>query len=356
MYSGPIIIIGGGLWGSLLAYRMKQCHPDLEFKIYEQPFSLEEDVCWTFSERALETESLKWLAPLISHSWDSHQINFYEFSKQVKGRYFAIFKDELDAKLQKILGPHLKLDENLDLESAIKLGSFVIDTRDGGYYKHKFGYKKSVGFKVELEAPHHYNIPISEAAVPQQDSFRYLKILPLDSCTLFVKDVRKCSHANINQEEIKNDIIAYLGMKNLKIKNLFLEERSIQILPMGKCIQPNYTKVINLTDIFHDVTGEKLPDAVRLIDLLVNTSFRLGELKSVTAEYQNQRKKIRQCYYFLNKVIFNSKNERSYQIHKYLYQLPAPLVEKFHSGKLDLSDIVKSLFLCPQFLPRLLKA
>lgn len=356
MDSGPIIIIGGGLWGSLLGYRIKQCHPDLEFKIYEQPSPLIEDVCWTFSERALQPESLKWLAPLISHSWDGHQTNFYEFSKQVKGRYFAIFKDELDAKLQKVLGPHLKLDENLDLESAIKRGSFVIDTRGSGYYKHKFGYKKSVGFKVELVAPHHYNIPIAEAAVPQQDSFRYLKILPLDSCTLFIKDVRKCSHASINQEEIKNDIIAYLGMKNLKIKNLSLEERSIQILPMGKCIQPNCTKVINLTDIFHDVTGESLPDAVRLTDLLVNTSFRLGELKSVAAEYQNQRKKIRRCYYFLNKVILNSKTERSYQIHRYLNQLPLPLVEKFHSGKMDLTDLIKTLLLKPQFLPRLLKA
>ena len=63
----PVIILGGGLLGTFLAYRLKEVPPEVDFKLYEESSTLGNHQHCSFRSSDCDS-SLKWLRPLIAHS------------------------------------------------------------------------------------------------------------------------------------------------------------------------------------------------------------------------------------------------------------------------------------------------
>ncbi|MGE3610408.1 MAG: lycopene cyclase family protein [Bacteriovoracaceae bacterium] len=355
MDSRPIIIIGAGIWGSLLGLRLKKCHPEIPFEIHEPTSSIGDGIAWAFAEDAIIAGALHWLAPLISSSWKSYETHFHKYQKKIQKNYHVVTQSDLEIMIKDELRENLFLNSCITTEEALTRGAFVFDTRNEGYYFKQSYFKKTVGFSVDLNQSSQYFFPVmADISVQQRDQFRYLKILPVNSRTLYVKDIRKSLNDKIEIENVKNDVIDFLELKNLGIKSISIQETHVQVLPICKSSFLEFPRVINLTDISHDVTGECISDAVRLIDQIMKTSMRFGEVRSIVEGYREKKMKVRNYYHFINNLIFKLNPHRSYEFHQYLYQLPHPLIEKFHSGELSLKDIIESLMRKPLLFPVLL--
>lgn len=339
MENKPVVIIGGGLWGGLLAYRLSQLLPHLDFWLYEKNSSLGGNHTWTFHESDLAPHTFKWIKPLIEKTWEGHQVHFPEGSRKFGGHYHCITSKKFHEIISQNLGKRLKLNNELPLELAIHEGSHVIDTRNLCHFK-SGGYQKFLGLELELEFSHNLLEPIlMDASVEQKDGYRFVNYLPLDSNKILIRDTRYSHLEVVNIEEMRREIAEVIESRKWKIKKVIREESGVYRIPTSSPDFIEERRVISLAGIFHDTTGEALPDAVRLIEQMTSSSFRFGELKKIVRDFRTEREKNRKFFRLLNRVMFEGyDNHERYKIFQHFYQLPWPLIQRFSRGELQLLD------------------
>lgn len=336
----PVIILGGGLLGSLLAYRLKETLPEVDFKLYEESSTLGNHQHCSFRSSDCEP-SLKWLKPLISHSWDSHHIKFPKFEKWITNPYHLIDSRRLHEVVFESLGANIvRLNDSKNLEMALQEGSFVIDARNVCHYKKK-GYRKYLVMEVELTEDHHLIAPvIFDAGVDNKEQFRSFRYLPLSPRKLLVKDFWISENNQINLHEMRNALNSSLALMGWKIEKVLREDSGAIEIPMSNAIIPQEGRVINLADIFHDTTGSSIPQATKLIDRMVKTSFRFGELKEIVHTFRKENEDDKKFFRFLNRLMIEDKQ----QVFEAVYQQPYPVMERFSRGELSLLDRSRILF------------
>lgn len=336
----PVIILGGGILGSLLAYRLKQALPEVEFKLYEESSSLGNNQHCSFRSSDCES-ALKWLKPLISHSWQNHHIKFPKFEKWITDPYHLIDSKKLNEVVSEALGPDtLKLNNEKNIEMALQEGSFVIDARNICHYKKK-GFRKYLVMEVELAEEHHLIAPvIFDAGVDNKEQFRSFRYLPLSPTKLLVKDFWISENNQINLHEMRNALNVSLSSMGWKIEKVIREDSGTMEIPMSPAIIPQEGRVINLADFFHDTSGCLIPLAVKLIERMVNTSFRFGELKEIVQTFRREIENDKKFFQFLNRLMIEDKQ----QIFEAIYLQPYPVLERFSKGNLTLVDRSRILF------------
>jgi lycopene beta-cyclase len=336
----PVIILGGGLLGTLLAYRLKEALPEVDFKLYEESSALGNHQHCTFRSSDC-TGSLKWLKPLIAQSWDSHHIKFPRFEKWVTDAYHLIDSRRLNEVALETLGTNIvKLNNAKNLEMALQEGSFVIDARNICHYKKK-GFRKYLVMEVELTEDHHLIAPvIFDAGVESKEQFRSLRYLPLSSRKLLVKDFWISENNQINLHEMRYALNTSLSQMGWKIEKVIREDSGIMEIPLSDAIIPQEGRVINLADFIHDTTGSSIPHATKLIDRMVETSFRFGELKEIVQVFRKENEDDKKFFRFLNRLMVEDKQ----QVFEAIYQQSYPLVERFSRGELSLIDRSRILF------------
>ncbi len=347
MEEKPVIIIGGGLWGTLLALRIRQCLPHVALKLYAPGPQLGEQFSVSFHESDVSQAAMKWLSPFISQSWKDFEVNFPRYSKKSDHKLFTMEPSHFHAVASELLGPNVVyLNRTLTPEEAVKEGSFVIDTLVRGYFK-GLGYQKTHGLIVKLTHPHRLSSPISmDATIEQKNGFRYLQVLPLSEERLLLKDVRFSSDPLLYYENIEPDLFREAHQRRWIIDDVLERETEFRKIPCDYCDQFFEGKVIRLDGFVHDITGDALPDAVRLIDRMVQTSFRLGELKLVMREYLIERKSRRRIFRTINRMLFRVKTPcaERYQFFQWLHSMPPSIRKKFYKGDLVIIDILRSLY------------
>lgn len=336
----PVIILGGGMLGSLLAYRLKQALPEVEFKLYEESSTLGNHQYCSFRSSDCE-QSLKWLQPLVAHSWESHHIKFPKFEKWITNPYHLIDSRQLNEVVTAALGPDVvKLNDAKNLEMALQEGSFVIDARNICHYKKK-GYRKHLILEVELTEDHNLIAPIIfDAGVDAKEQFRSIRYLPLSSRKLLVKDFWISQNSQVNLHEMRNSLITSLAQMGWKIEKVFREDSGVVEVPVSDPVIPQEGRVINLADIFHDTTGCSIPQATKLIERMVRTSFRFGEIKEIVQTFRKENESDKKFFRFLNRLMIEDKQ----QIFEAVYQQPYPVLERFSRGELSMLDRSRILF------------
>lgn len=336
----PVIILGGGILGSLLAYRLKRVLPEVEFKLYEGSSTLGNNQHCSFRSSDCES-ALSWLKPLISHSWDNHHIKFPRFEKWITDPYHLLESKRLNEVVSKVLGSEvLILNNEKNLEMALQEGSFVIDARNICHYKKK-GFRKYLVMEVELSEDHHLIAPvIFDAGVDSKEQFRSFRYFPLSPRKLLVKDFWISENNQINLHEMRNALNASLLLRGWKIERVLREDSGLMEVPMSQAIIPQEGKVINLAGLFHDTTGCSIPMAVNLIEKMVNTSFRFGELKEVVQKFRRENESDKKFFQFLNRLMIEDKQ----QVFEAIYQQPYPVLERFSKGRLNVVDRSRILF------------
>lgn len=348
MESKPVIILGGGLWGSLLAYRLKTALPHISFKLYESSSSLGGNESYTFHGTDIELSAQIWLRPLVTHSWNTHKVRFPKYEKLLENSYHLISSDRIHEVVSKTLtSESLCLNNEISARLALDEGSFVIDTRNICGYK-KCGYQKFLALELELEEPHQIKEPVLlDSTISQRDKLRCIHYLPLSETRIMIKDQRYSSNKELNLHEMKNDLMKIIDFYDWKVKKVVKEESQCRAMPISSPKFRQEGRVINLAGIFHETTGCSIPAATRLIDQMVATSFRLGELKEVVSNFRKETESDRRFLRFLNRYLVESEPEKQHCFFQDIYQLPKPSLERFLRGSpsfLDRSRIMLGKF------------
>lgn len=350
----PVIIIGGGLWGTLLALRVRECLPHIPIRLYGPESQLGEKLAVSFHESDVSAEALKWLSPFISKSWNEFEVSFPNYRRKNPHRLCTMEPTHFHAVAREKLGSNtVFLNHDLTPEEAISEASFVIDTIPRGYYK-ALGYQKTHGLVVKLLHPHRLRIPVTmDATVEQKRGFRYLQTLPLSEDTLLVKDVRFSTDPQLYGEDLEPDLLRDFHQRRWMIGDVLERETEFRKIPREKGENFSDGRIIRLDGFVHDVTGDALPDAVRLIDRMVLTSFRLGELRAVMKDYLDERRSHRKLLRLMNRMLYQVKTpcRERYRFFESLHSMPQPVRAKFYKGEMEMFDIFRTL-LNVKLLPR----
>lgn len=350
MLEKPVIIIGGGIWGSILALRLRHHHPRLRFELYEPTEGLGDGLSHSFHRSDISDEHFSWLRPFLTKYWREFAVEFPGFSRAYNDAYCFLSGSDIDHHLQKIIPSDcLFLKTSIHLEDALRRGSFVIDTRANGYFK-AIGYQKSLCLHLEVDLGHGVHRPVTvDARVEQKDSFRFLQMLPLEDNMLLVKDTRYSTRPSLYSEYFEEDILNDCALRGLKVKTVLHREQEFRKIPGERFIAENSQRVIRLEGFYHDLTGDVLPDALRLIERMVQTSFRYGELKEVIRSYHSERESKKRLLRGLNNLLYKSSSPCSerYLYLQSLYRLPRRVREKFYAGDLEVRDIGLALLQKP---------
>jgi lycopene beta-cyclase len=337
----PVIILGGSIWGSLLAWRLKEALPNINFQLYEESSSLGEHQSCSFRESDCSREAMNWIRPLVSQTWGQHHIKFKKFEKWITNPYHLIDPKQLHKKVSARLGDSLHLNNLMTLEYALQKGAFVIDARNVCQYK-KQGFRKFLGLTVELTEEHHLIAPvIIDKNVEQKECSRHLYYLPLSPTRLLIKDFWLSSFKRIDMDEMRQSLLETIKSRGWKISKVVKEESGSALIPLTAPFIRQEGRVISLAGLFHDITGCNIPVATRLIDQMVSSSFRFGEIREIVNNFRRDYEKDRKFFRYLNRQIIEEKNESIFEA---IYEQSYPVLERFSRGRLDFLDRSKIAF------------
>jgi lycopene beta-cyclase len=340
----PIIILGGGLWGSLLAYRLNQQIPEQKFILYEKEMNLGGNHTWSFFGSDIEEQTYQWIKPFIKKSWEQYKVAFPQYQRSIMNSYHSLTSELLHKVVKStVTSERLCLGQELSLHEARKLGSFVIDAR-GISSKVQCGYQKFLGLKVRTRNPHGLNFPlIMDATVEQLEGFRFFYYLPWSEGTLLVEDTRYSIMPDIHVDKFRLAIIKEIEKRGWEIAEILEEERGSLPIPLRPLAADDNEGIISLAGIFNDTTGYSLPLAVKLINELM-TLEKLDEqsVRETVNKFRVEFSGQRTFYRLLNQLLFKAAApDKSYRMLEFFYRHDDVLIKRFYAGELSHWDKVR---------------
>lgn len=304
----PVIILGGGIIGSLLAYRLKEVLPYVPFKLYEGTSHLGDHQSFSFKEADC-LENMNWLRPFISHSWSAYEIKLKKLARSFHHSYHLIDSRQVhDVISKKLAKEDLRLNNKIPLELALQESSFVIDTRNECYYK-KTGYRKHLTLELELLNEHGLTSPvIMDENVEKKECSRCWSYFPLSSKKILIKDFWFSNNRKLELNEMQNALCESIKEKGWKISRILREESGVSEMPVVPPLINQEGRLINLAGLFHDTTGLSISSMSKVIEQMVHTSFRFGELKEVVTVYRKKEEKDLKTYRSLNRKLIEGKH------------------------------------------------
>ena len=338
MSTKTFAILGGGLWGGLLALRIQETRPEVQFKIFEKSATFGGTHTWSFHGPDVG-EHLPWMKSLIAASWDGYDVVFPEHKRSFNSSYHSITSETFNEVLKaKIPSEKVELNSRTTLGDLLSHYDFVIDAR-GEYDRVKWGLQNFVGWNVELTAPHGLERPIlKDATVEQIDGYRFIYFLPWSPTRVLIEDTRYTM-----KSELEENIQDVVNERGWKIKEVISKEEGSLPLPMEVITVKDQDRVISLAGIFHDTTGYSLPDAVRCVDKICRLKDLNFEAVSTEVKaYRQSREGDRAFFRMLNRLLFEAApDQERFKVLQFFYRRPIDLIEKFYTGKLSALDRIR---------------
>jgi len=357
-----LILAGGGLANSLIAWRLRAGRPSLRILLLEGGEHIGGNHTWSFHETDLDAAQRRWIAPLVSHRWPGYDVVFPQLARVLDGAYASIASDDFARTIEPVLGDALRTGvtvEHLTPTSVTLAGGetlharAVIDGRGIRASNHlALGYQTFLGQEVRLTQPHGLTRPvIMDASVAQQDGYRFVYLLPFGPDRVLIEDTHYIDSANWDPERLRANIAAYAAQRGWQIAEVLREETgSLPIVLAGEfdafwdefAGQPT---VGLRAGMFHATTGYSLPHAVRLAD-------RIAALPGLSAPtlFATIRDEARQAwdgqrfFRMLNRMLFLAgRPEHRWRVMQRFYRLPASLISRFYAGRLNLPDKARLL-------------
>lgn len=245
-----LAIVGGGLSGSLLAYRILQERPGISVRVFERGSTLGGNHTWSFHSSDVSPEILDWIGPLLSQSWKAQEVRFPAFSRVLATGYHSILSGDFHRKLVKILGDRVVLGiEALPLGNhSVALGDgkvvqarIVIDARGSLFSEPPRGwvggFQKFLGWEVTLEQPHRLEKPLlMDATCEQLEGFRFFYVLPWtdDPRKLLIEDTRYSDSPAIDEAAFGSEIHAYAARRGWRIESIHRREKAALPIPFRR--------------------------------------------------------------------------------------------------------------------------
>ncbi len=355
-----IIIVGAGLSGLSLAFRLQQEQPHLNIQVLEKNLSFASNKTWSF--HGGDVENIKNWKEIISHHWKTYNVRF-SYEREINQDYysissdsfFKIMKNKLVSSLSfgvdviEINNQSVRTKENIILNAKV-----VIDARSNDQISFKdlkkngCGFQKFVGLEFKTKFPHKISVPIlMDATVEQKDGFRFMYVLPYNENTLLVEDTRYSNTEDINLKEIELEIFKYIQNKNLQIEAILRTEQGVLPIPISTPFLSQGEKIKIGADagFFHPVTGYSFLWVARISDELAkiknpNPENYLNIIRKLKKECkQNER-----FYLLLNKMMFHASDSTNrYKIFERFYKFSDHTIDRFYSSKINMFDYLKIL-------------
>jgi lycopene beta-cyclase len=361
-----VVLVGGGLAGSLIAYRLCQLRSDLAVAIIEKEERLGGNHLWSFHSTDLAEDERRWLEPLVVASWPRYEVRFPDLRRELEGGYSSISSARLGEVVVKALE---------DVGNEVLLGSAVSEVRadlvvlaDGRKIEAALvidargfeptsclalAYQKFVGLEVELTEGHGLSSPIlMDATVEQRDGYRFLYTLPFTDRSLLIEDTRYSDGAALDASEMRASIGAYAERAGWTVARIVREERGVLPIVLAGDIDAFWEGVPSGVPraglramLFHPTTGYSLPDAVRLADRIASMDSPASEEVDRVVRRSSMEQWNRQGFFrLLNRMLFDAaRPEQRYRVLERFYRLSESLIQRFYAGRPSALDRMRVL-------------
>ncbi len=358
-----LILVGGGLANSLIAWRLQQSARPPRMLMLEQGARTGGNHTWSFHGADLTAAQHAWLAPLVAHVWHGYEVRFPRLRRTLTGDYLALTSERLQQHIAGLdwleVRCHTRVGELTTHGVRLEDGEFieagaVIDGRGPRDSRHwLLGFQKFLGLEVRLAQPHGLARPIiMDATVSQADGYRFLYVLPLAESRLLVEDTRYSDGSALDDSVLRQDALRYAQAQGWQVEQVLREERGVlPILLAGEFDgfwhegEPGVARSGLSAGLFHPTTGYSLPYAVRLADAIASSAdLSAAALAALTRRHAEAAWRDGAYFRLLNRMLFRAGlPEQRYRVLERFYHLPEPLIERFYAGMPTMADKLRLL-------------
>lgn len=358
----PLIIVGGGLAGSLAALAIAEARPDVPLLLIEAGDRFGGNHTWSYFDGDVSGEAKALVEAMTPISWPRHSVRFPGRERDLGFGYSSIDSSNLDALVRKRLAPtqyrlgtgvtNLSEDGITLADGSEIAASGVIDARgpDGPMPGIELAWQKFVG--VEYHAPGHgLEAPIiMDATVNQSDGYRFIYSLPFAEDRLLVEDTYYTNGPALDDAKVTKRIADYVAAQGWTGTPTRQEHGVLPILIGGDpdIFWPKDEPIARLGlkgGFFHPVTGYSLPQAAaNAIALAKQADLSGPAIAAWTRARFIEQWRGGGFYRLLNRMLFlAARPEERVRIFAHFYRLKDGLVSRFYAGKLTLVDKVRIL-------------
>lgn len=358
-----LVLVGGGLANSLIAYRLRNERPEINFTVVERGPTLGGHHTWSFHDSDLEAEQLHWMRPFIEHSWPHHELRFPSRHRVMTGNYNTVSSARLNAVVSDAIGDRAMLDTEVAEVSAtgIRLedgtrveATAVVDGRGDPRTPHlDVAYQKFVGLFVSLAEDHRLGGPIlMDATVEQLDGYRFIYTLPFSASELLIEDTYYSDGPEFDREQLRSGILAYASHQGWKVRDVSDEESGVLPIVLAGDIDALWSdepygvaRSGMRAALFHQTTGYSLLEAVRLADEMVRApELEANPLYELTRNRSRALWRKQSFFRLLNRMLFRAAEpEKRVKIFDRFYGLSDGLIQRFYAGRLGWCDKLRVL-------------
>ncbi len=357
------VLVGGGLSSALIALALLDRRPETRIAIVESSQNIGGNHLWCFHANDVGSGAARYVEPLVGTRWAGYDTHFPGLDRTFDSPYASVSSERLDAVVRcafagstssRILFGARAASVTADsviLEDGRRLSApLVIDARGpaNGSFRGQVGYQKFVGLELSLREPTTRTRPLlMDARVEQLDGLRFVYVLPLDPHRVLVEDTYFSDDPSLDDDAIRQRVLAYAVGAGLSIDRIQREERGILPLPLEMEIDGRGTGPLVLGyagGFFHPTTGYSFPVAVRvaqhIADTLGTDQVRGARWSDLVAEHQRQLG----FALLLNRLLFRATPpEHRWAVMKRFHRLPEATVRRFYALETTLVDRARIL-------------
>jgi lycopene beta-cyclase len=358
-----LVLVGGGLANSLIAYRILSVDPSFPLLVVEREGSLGANHTWSFHDSDLTPPQQAWIRPLVAHRWTAQELRFPRRHRMFQGGYNTIRSDLFHEVVAGVLEDRALLGiEVLDVApQRVQLADgtsiearAVIDGRGapGGHHL-DVAYQKFVGITVRLARDHGLDGPIlMDATVEQLDGYRFVYTLPFSARQLLIEDTYYSDRPELDRARLHTAMRAYAAQQGWEIAEITGDEFGVLPIVLGGDIRAFWDRGPSgvarsgmRAALFHPTTGYSLPAAVALADELTPVRHLDGRaLHDLTRQRSVDLWRHTAYYRLLNRMLFRAAEpEQRYRVFERFYGLSDALIRRFYAGRLRWTDKVRLL-------------
>ncbi len=283
-----LILVGGGLANSLIAYRLAAKRPEIDWTILEGGAEIGGNHTWSFHAGDLTPAQQAWMEPFVAARWPDYAVVFPDLHRRMPLGYRSISADRLRAVMAEGPGQgtssarirtgvevrDLRPDGVTLASGEVIRADAVIDGRGYRPSPHlAIAFQKFCGLEVRTAAPHGQPSPIiMDATVPQRDGFRFVYTLPFAPDRILIEDTYYSDGLELDVAATRDLVFDYARRRGWTVAEVVRDETGVLPIALGGDIQAFWADAAGVARsglraaLFHPTTGYSLPDAVRLAD------------------------------------------------------------------------------------------
>ncbi len=358
-----VLIVGGGLAGSLAAWRLSRRHAALRVHLLEAGTTLGGNHTWSLHATDLSPAAREWITPLVEARWSRYAVAFPNHRRVLEHEYLSLSSRRLHDVVAGALGDRVSYgcEASVVTPSRVRtsdgrefLARVVIDARGATAVGVPLGWQTFLGQEVECAEPHGVSMPmLMDATVPQTGAFRFIYVLPFTPERLLIEDTAYADGPSVDPARSRAAVAAYASARGWSIRRVVREESGSLPLPLGGDIDafwPDQVARVGMrAGLFHPTTGYSLPDAAATADLLAGLYDAVNppsaeRVYSEVRHFAATRWQTRGFFRLLNRWLFRAAApEQRVRVLEQFYRRSPALIARFYAATLTPFDCVRVL-------------